>query len=78
MIVVGFHGGSDGNGAGAVSEGYNNLVAYDDDGRNPVCPILVGDKIPLPPMSELRGIGIVPTGYLWVVSGGQDTSAILL
>ena len=77
MILVSFHGGKgDGAGAsgGAAAGGYDNLIAYDDAGNELRRPVLNAKGMDL---SELRGIHVVPNGYLWVASGGKRASAIL-
>ena len=82
MILVSFHGG---NGSDAADHDaahkkpvtpYNNLRAYDDDGNelNRDGQVLQCQPVEL---LELRGINIVPNGYLWVVSGGMAASTIL-
>lgn len=79
LILVSFHGGHGGDDDGATSANvtpYNNLRAYDDDGNefNPKGQVLQGQTVEI---SELRGICVVPNGYLWVASGAKGASAIL-
>jgi len=70
MLLVTFHGGSGGQ---------NNVGAYADSGANIGTELsLAVLAVPDPNLlSELRGIGLVADGLLWVISGAKSASAIL-
>src|SRR5689334_3580798 len=64
MLLITFHGGAG---------GINNMGAYLDDGTCKSDAVLSG----APDVSELRGLGLVADGLLWVLSGGKQASEIL-
>jgi hypothetical protein len=64
VLLVTFHGGSNGQA---------NAAAYDESGT------LVSSSVlePLPAEAELRGLALVGGGLLWVANGSKTSSAIL-
>jgi hypothetical protein len=67
MLIVSFHGGS---------QGQRNLVAYEDDGT-PIPGAVLANLDAMIGDAELRGLSFAPNGELWVLNASRQMSEIL-